>query len=162
TEHYSRVVVTAWFVVVPLSTVILRLTVRTALKYLRKNGRNMRRVAIAGATESGVKIANLLAASGEAGIEIVGIFDDRAATRLAQVELGQQQIVGRIDDLIEQTKQGSIDIAYLAFPLRAERRLREIIARLADTTATVYVVTDIFVFDLMQARWGDVEGMPVV
>ncbi len=162
TEQFSRIVVMAWFIAVPVCTLTLRVVQRKALRYLRKSGRNFRRAAIAGATESGTKIADLLAQSADSGTEVVGIFDDRAAARLAQVELGQQTIVGRIDEMIERARQGTIDVVYLAFPLRAERRLREIIARLADTTATVYVVTDLFVFDLMQARWGSVEGMPVV
>jgi len=162
TELYSRVVVISWCLAVPVCTVALRLVARRILRYLRKTGRNYRRVAIAGATESGIRIAHLLSSSLETGTNVMGIFDDRAAARLAQVELGEHSIVGRIDEMVERAKQGNIDVIYLAFPLRAERRLREIIARLADTTATVYVVTDLFVFDLMQARWGNVEGMPVV
>jgi len=162
TEQFSRVVVMVWFAAVPICTLTLRVVVRKFLRYLRKTGRNFRRAAIAGATESGVKIAHLLAQSADSGVEVLGIFDDRAAARLTQVELGNQSIVGRIDEMIEKARHGSVDVVYLAFPLRAERRLREIIARLADTTATVYVVTDLFVFDLMQARWGSVEGMPVV
>src|SRR5690606_20820943 len=59
-------------------------------------------------------------------------------------------------------KAGRIDVVYIALPLRAERRIRDLIYRLADTTATVFVVTDLFMFDLMHARWGSVGDMPVV
>jgi putative colanic acid biosynthesis UDP-glucose lipid carrier transferase len=53
-------------------------------------------------------------------------------------------------------------VVYVALPLRAERRIRDIISMLADTTATVYIVTPLFMFDLMHARWGTVADMPVV
>ena len=162
TELFSRVVVTAWLTSVPLAHLLLRLAVRSLLRYLRQSGRNQRRAAIAGATESGVKIAQILSTSTERGSHVVGIFDDRAAARLSNVEMGPHEVVGRIDDLVEQARQGAIDLVYIAFPLRAERRIKDIIARLADTTATVYVVTDLFVFDLMQARWDVIEDMPVV
>jgi putative colanic acid biosynthesis UDP-glucose lipid carrier transferase len=55
-----------------------------------------------------------------------------------------------------------VDVVYIALPLRAERRIQELVSMLADTTATVYVVTDLFMFDLMNARWGSVGDMPVV
>ncbi len=162
TEQFSRIVTSVWLGSVPIALIGLRLAVRSLLRYARRNGRNLRRAAIAGATESGVKIAEILSDSAERGSLVAGVFDDRAAARLTQVDLGQHKLVGRIDDLVEQARVGKVDVVYIAFPLRAERRIKDIIARLADTTATVYVVTDLFVFDLMQARWDTLEGMPVV
>lgn len=162
TEEFSRVVITAWLLTVPIPQILLRVGVRAGLDHLRKSGRNVRRVAIAGATESGTRIAQLLTRSPELGNHVVGIFDDRAAARLEKIDFSEHQVIGRIDDLIDQAKRGTIDVVYLAFPLRAERRIQSLIMRLADTTATVFVVTDLFVFDLMQARWDSVEGIPVV
>ena len=162
TEQFSRVVITAWLASVPFAQVLLRVLIRSSLTYWRSSARHLRNAAIAGATESGVRIAQLLGSSPELGSHVAGIYDDRAAARLANVSLAGHTIVGRIDDLIEQARRGVVDTVYIAFPLRAERRILDLIARLADTTATVYVVTDLFVFDLMQARWGNVGGTPVV
>jgi len=38
----------------------------------------------------------------------------------------------------------------------------ELVNQLADTTATVYVVPDLFVSDLMRARWTTLGGLPAV
>ena len=46
--------------------------------------------------------------------------------------------------------------------MRAERRIRNVLARLADTTASVYIVPDFFVFELLHARWTNVNGLPAV
>jgi putative colanic acid biosynthesis UDP-glucose lipid carrier transferase len=46
--------------------------------------------------------------------------------------------------------------------MRAEERIRGVLDRLSDTTASVYVVPDFFVFQLLHSRWTDVRGLPVV
>jgi len=47
-ELYSRVVVTIWFVIVPLVLGIVRFAVRVMLRYVRRQGANTRMVAIVG------------------------------------------------------------------------------------------------------------------
>jgi putative colanic acid biosynthesis UDP-glucose lipid carrier transferase len=55
-----------------------------------------------------------------------------------------------------------IDIIYITFPMRAEERIRDVLMKLADTTASVYIVPDFFVFELLHARWTNVNGLPAV
>jgi putative colanic acid biosynthesis UDP-glucose lipid carrier transferase len=59
-------------------------------------------------------------------------------------------------------QKGRVDLVYITLPLRAEERMQELIDALADTTASVYVVPDIFVFDLLHARWVNLGGIPTV
>ena len=51
---------------------------------------------------------------------------------------------------------------YITLPLRAEQRIKSVLARLADTTASVYVVPDFFVFELLHSRWTNIGGLPAV
>ena len=46
--------------------------------------------------------------------------------------------------------------------MRAEERIRNVLAKLGDTTASVYIVPDFFVFELLHARWTNVNGLPAV
>ncbi len=46
--------------------------------------------------------------------------------------------------------------------MRHIQRVMNLLEDLRDTTASIYYVPDIFVFDLIQARTGEVDGMPVV
>ena len=46
--------------------------------------------------------------------------------------------------------------------MRAEDRIRGVLDQLGDTTASVYVVPDFFVFQLLHSRWTDILGLPVV
>jgi putative colanic acid biosynthesis UDP-glucose lipid carrier transferase len=46
--------------------------------------------------------------------------------------------------------------------MRAEERISTVLAKLADTTASVYIVPDFFVFELLHARWTNINGLPAV
>lgn len=75
-------------------------------------------------------------------------------------ELGA--VSGSVSDLIAACKTGDVDTVYLTFPMRAEKRLRNVLNQLADTTADVYLVPDFFVFELLHARLTNVGGLPAV
>lgn len=162
TDNYSRVVMMSWLVLAPLAVMLGRVQVRVGLRYFRSRGRNSRRVAIAGATPSGVSLCRRIASTKESGNRVVGMYDDRGLERLTDSELGGKILLGGLEKLVADAKAGRIDVVYIALPLRAERRIQQLISRLADTTATVYVVADLFMFDLMHARWGNVGDLPVV
>ncbi|MEK7810271.1 MAG: exopolysaccharide biosynthesis polyprenyl glycosylphosphotransferase, partial [Pseudomonadota bacterium] len=87
------------------------------------------------------------------------MFDDRSGPRLIPEGL---QLAGNLQAMVDQAKAGQIDIVYVTLPMHAERRIIKLIDRLADTTVSVFVVPDIFVFDMFNAQWSSVGGMPVV
>ena len=51
---------------------------------------------------------------------------------------------------------------FIALPIRHVKRVMDLLDDLRDTTASIYYVPDIFVFDLIQARSGEIHGIPVV
>jgi putative colanic acid biosynthesis UDP-glucose lipid carrier transferase len=51
---------------------------------------------------------------------------------------------------------------FISLPMSAQPRIREILDDLHDTTASIYFLPDVYVFDLMQARFNNVGGIPVV
>ena len=51
---------------------------------------------------------------------------------------------------------------FITLPMRAEERIRGLIRDLQDTTASVYIVPDLFVFQMLNSRWTDIKGLPVV
>ncbi|MGH8554818.1 MAG: undecaprenyl-phosphate glucose phosphotransferase, partial [Gammaproteobacteria bacterium] len=71
-------------------------------------------------------------------------------------------IRGGFDNLLQDARTGLVDVIYVVSPLRAEQRIKDLIFKLADTTASVYVVPDFFTFDLLRARWMSLAGIPAV
>jgi putative colanic acid biosynthesis UDP-glucose lipid carrier transferase len=96
------------------------------------------------------------------GLFLAGFFDDRPAERSPAIpdDLGRR--VGTIQDLVGQARSGAIERIYITFPMRAEDRIRGVLGQLSDTTASVYIVPDFFVFQLLHSRWSDILGLPAV
>jgi|SoiMethySBSTD1v2_1073268.scaffolds.fasta_scaffold28704_4 undecaprenyl-phosphate glucose phosphotransferase len=159
---YSRVVTLSWFLGAPGLIVAWRMGVRLLLMELRKHGKNSRTIAIAGATRLARQLANRIREDASFGLRVHGFYDDRAGARRHDPDPSVGSVLGNLDQLVADARQGKLDIVYIALPLKAEPRINSIVRRLADTTATVYVAADFFVFDLLHARWTNVGDIPVV
>ncbi len=162
TEEYSRVGSGSWLAAAPVAISLWRAGVATVLRYARSQGRNLRTVAICGVTDIGLELAQRIYRRPHLGLRLVGFFDDRTPERLERVSLGFGGIVGTFDDLVDSARKGEVDLIYIALPLKAEPRVNDLLRRLADTTASVYIVPDFFVFDLLHGRWSQLGDLPVV
>lgn len=161
-DQFSRLVVTLWFVSVPLVLWGVRLVVRGLLRYVRSHGANIRTVAIVGNNALGQRLVRHLNQMPWAGLVVMGFFDYRQRGE-ASVEVGKSSYsLGNMEDMLEQVHDGKIDTVYIALPIANERRIEELVNQLSDTTASVYVVPDLFISEMMRSRWIDFGGMPLV
>jgi putative colanic acid biosynthesis UDP-glucose lipid carrier transferase len=94
------------------------------------------------------------------GYQLKGYYDDRVNTREKGAE--DIEITGNIDNLIEACKDGRIDSVYITLALAAEKRVKQIAEQLSDTTASVYLVPDVFTFNLLNSRWIDLQGITAI
>jgi len=69
---------------------------------------------------------------------------------------------GDFDALVASAKSGALDVVYITLPMQAGKRIAQLLERLADTTASVYVVPDFFIFNLTHGRWVQVGEIPAV
>jgi putative colanic acid biosynthesis UDP-glucose lipid carrier transferase len=160
--HYSRVTSFTWFVLAPLLLCAVRVGVRSILRILRARGRNSRRVAILGCTVDAERLAEALEVRPWLGLVLSGVYDDRSEDRRYVPEHPRCSVVGTSKDLARACHQGKLDVVYVALPLRAEVRTAEILADLADTTVTVYLVADLLYYSLLSAQWSQVGDVPLV
>lgn len=119
-----------------------------------------RRVVIAGFSELSCRLAQSIADQPNLGLSVVGWFEDRSSERIGQ--LGERKLLGKLSDLPSFVKQHNIDVIYVALPIRHEERTKRLLDELHDTTASIYFVPDIFVFDLIQSRVDIIDGIPVL
>jgi len=161
-HEYSRFIMLVWFGITPVLLCFWRGTLRFALQEARQRGRNTRSVAIVGVSPMAEHLARTILETPWSGMRIVGFFDDRKPARLHQLAHEVGVIKGDLDTLVKECTAGRIDLVYVSLPLRAEPRINSLVKRLADTTASVYVVADFFVFDLLRAQWTSVGDIPVV
>ena len=131
-----------WLALTPLVMGSGRVVLRLVLKSLRKRGLNTRRFAICGVNKIGLQLARNIQASPELGLSLAGYFDDRPAHRNKDIDEETCPRAGTLNKLVAQAKAGEVDIVFVTFPMRAEKRIQDYLDKLADTTASVYIVPD--------------------
>jgi putative colanic acid biosynthesis UDP-glucose lipid carrier transferase len=139
-----------------------RVSVRFLQRSMRANGYNLCQVAFVGVNDLSIRLARNLDNSPELGLQLVGFFDDRMIHRTAELPDDVGRRLGAFDELVQLARNGQVQRVYITLPMRAEKRIRGLLQDLADTTASVYIVPDFFVFELLHARWTDINGLPVV
>src|SRR5271169_5914466 len=115
---------------------------------------------IAGYNNSSLELARRLRTNPGMRLEVSGFFDDRSPDRLA-MENGSK-LIGSLSDMSQFVKEHRTDVIFIALPIRHLKRVMNLLDDLRDTTASIYYVPDIFVFDLIQSRSGEIHGIPVV
>jgi putative colanic acid biosynthesis UDP-glucose lipid carrier transferase len=111
---------------------------------------------IAGANDLGRGLAARLSASAVHGVKLAGFFDDRAPERISE------KVLGPISALPDYVRAHNIDTIYIALPMASQPRILKLLEDLRNTTASIYFVPDIFLFDLIQARVDSIGDLPVV
>jgi len=157
--EFPRSLLALWLVFTPLLTVASHTLLRQFCRALWSRGINTRPFAIVGVNELGFQLARNIEESPELGLKLAGFYDDRPEDRNPSLPAGLKTRIGGIDDLVADCKAGFVTRIYITFPMRAEDRIRGVLAKLADSTASVYIVPDFFVFQLLHSRWTDIGGL---
>ncbi len=160
--EYSRIVIGVWFVITPPILVLWRISVRGILAYYRTKGYNTRSVAIVGIGETGNRIGKVIKETPSFGLDLKGFFDNRKGddNRTAKDLVAPR--LGGFDELVQRAKAGEFDLVYIALALKGEDQVAKLITELADTTVSVHLVPDFFVFDLLHSRWINLGTIPTV
>lgn len=158
----ERIIVLMWFLFAPCVLTLWRSVLHRVVGALRKDGINVRRVAIAGARDLGASLAGTIAGNPEMGLKMLGFFDDRKPAGARPLATQPHMVLGNLDLLVQKAREGRIDVIYITLPMRAESRIKDLVDKLADTTVSVYLVPDFFMFSLMNTSIGQVGELPVV
>jgi len=163
TNIYSEEFVIGWVALVPIQLISWHVIVRGTLGYFRAKGFNTRQVAIVGATPLAARLKRAFEGMEWSGFRFAGYYDDRALG-VSGRRLGEEQalVVGDIKQLVKDCKSGKIDTVYITLAMSAELRIKKLTEALADTTASVYLVPDLFTFNLLNSRWVDYQGITAI
>lgn len=162
-ESLSRVGLGIWFILSGLFLYFWRFAVYLYKRNRRRLGMNLRNVAIVGATESGAYLFKEIDCNDELGFKFKGFYDDRKPERVFK-DIGTSVIKGSIQSVISDAKAGKIDILYIALPMKAEKRIADILLQLGDTTVDVHIIPDFLLSNLIHARVehvGEVDTLSV-
>ncbi len=119
-----------------------------------------RRAVVVGITDLGIQLERHLSDDPLLCTDVIGFFEDRSPDRVPQACRGS--ILGQAVHLPDFILQNNVDIVYITLPMTRHPRILRLLEVLRDSTVSIYFVPDLFVFNLVQARFDLVHGIPVV
>lgn len=157
---YSRRVLITWFLLTPFLILAGRVFLSAVVSRLMVSSKSERHAIIAGVNPMAMSLEKKILGMRNLGIVMDGFFEDRGRERLGVG--GDVAILGGLKDLPDYVRKNNTDIIFVAVPIKNVQRVTELLDELHDTTASIYFVPDVFVFDLIQCRTVDIEGIPAV
>jgi len=164
-ESFARSVMLGWIILAPTMIGLCRMSLRIMQRGLAVRGVGIRRVAIAGLNDLGRRTATNIRDDVGLGLQVIGFFDDRRLPRVrAQTDeiSSDETLAGDLTQLVDLARRGEVDMVMITLPMRAEDRIRYLLDQLSDSTVSVYIVPDFFVFELLHSRWTNLGGLPAV
>ena len=120
----------------------------------------VRKAVIVGLTDTGQRLEQVIDRDPSLRIRVSGFFEDRAPERLPPG--ASERILGKLSELPAFANLHGIRVAYITLPMSQEPRIVRLLDALRDSTVSVYFVPNLFAFDLMQARFDVLGGVPVM
>ena len=144
--------------------VAVRLGGRVFFRLMRKTGYNKRKIIIIGAGDLGIQIGTSIMKQEWLGLDILGYFDDRKSEG-AHITLAQNKavsVLGLIDKAVPWALEYTPDIVLIALPMRAEKKINELIWQMGTNGIHVYLIPDLFAYGLQKASLQQLGGVPVM
>lgn len=156
--RYSDQVVLTWMIVTPFALITSHFVVHKIITDLRKKGM-VRSGVIVGANNVGVKLQERIAEFPYLLIDLRGYFDDRDESRFTGIQL---PVLGAVSEVGNYVRENNIQMIFISLPMATQPRISKLLDDLHDTTASIYFLPDVYIFEMMQARFDSVGGVPVV
>jgi putative colanic acid biosysnthesis UDP-glucose lipid carrier transferase len=119
-----------------------------------------RRAIIVGAGALAAKTARALQTRPDASAEVLACFDDRRSDRLDPAAAAMCR--GGLDAVSAYVQTNTVDDVYITLPLGSQPRIIQLLESLQRTTASIYLVPDVFGITVVQGRLQDLNGLAVV
>jgi putative colanic acid biosysnthesis UDP-glucose lipid carrier transferase len=159
-DEFPRRIFLTWAAATPVALIGVTLAMQEVMRRFLMNVLDVRSAIIAGYNTSSVELALRLKNNPGMRVEVAGFFDDRSSDRLGMET--DAKLIGSLSDMSQFVKDNRTDVIFIALPIRHIKRVMNLLDDMRDTTASIYYVPDVFVFDLIQARSGEIQGIPVV
>jgi putative colanic acid biosynthesis UDP-glucose lipid carrier transferase len=163
-DLFSRRALFMWALMTPPIIGVTSLVLRYMLRAFLLSSDGARRAVIVGVTQMSLDLARNLEERPELGLKLACFFDERSIDRTAGF-IGASRIGfdlrRRYADLRRYVNERHVDVVFVALQIEQDQT-QAILNDLRDTTASVYLIPDISIFDLIQSRSDDVSGVPVI
>ncbi len=157
--EFSRLVIVYFWILNMIILGVSRMVFREFLRVLRRLGYNQRQVVIVGAGKLGQRVAQILKAHPELGIQIRG-FLTRNPQKVSHM-LDGTPIIGTIDQA-KDLLSDRVDIVFLCLPAEVEGEVKALMEVLSTFTVEVKIIPSIYEFVTLRAEAEMFDGLPMI
>jgi putative colanic acid biosynthesis UDP-glucose lipid carrier transferase len=158
--QYRSHIVLSWALLTPAVLWAGEIGARWLLVRAGERGTPRRKAVIIGLTELGANLADKLVEDALLRTDVLGFFEDRDPSRLTART--SHPILGTCKDAAGFIARHEVSVVYITLPLSRDPRIMNLLETFRDCTASIYFVPDLFGCSLIQARFDQVRGIPLV
>ncbi len=153
-DDFSRIVMISWMISVP----ILLLTIRPLISLISfNNGHKKVAIAVVGNDDTSTQFLNNLNTLQWPWINLYGVYDFTPS-----ILLSNNTPTKPIHELLSAVKAGYIKDVYITLTLNNKVDIENLLVDLADTTASVYIIPDLFVTNIMKSNLSEFAGLSII
>lgn len=139
----------------------IRFASRRFLRYLRRQGQNLKTMLIVGGGARGEQFAELLSQRKDLGYRLLGFLDSDANYR--QRNLAGAKWLGTLDDLPKIVSSEVIDDVAIALPIKSKyAEIQKVITQLEEQGIAIQLLSDFFPRQLARCQSVEFEGTPLL
>jgi len=142
-DIFSRVIITSWLILTPALLITERLVIFVILRFMRAQGSNARTYLVFGNAEN----SDLL---------------QRKISQTPWTGLVYASTTENYDELVTQISDKHIDYVFITNAENNPESTRKTIAALSDSTASVYIVPQLFLHNTFDAGWVTLGNTPMI
>ena len=134
---------------------------RSILRILRRRGWNLRHTLIVGTGRLAQSIYLKLQANTWTGIRVAGFVETNPAD--PRTEVRGVPVIGMAADLVKLVEDSGVDCVFVALASKQGDDLRQVIARLEETSVDVRIIPDLFLSRFpMNIAVSELDGLPIL
>lgn len=156
---YSRIVMVYFGVSSAFLLASFRVILRTALRWVRARGYNLRHVLVVGEGTTFNSVVERMDRYPELGLRVRGLVtrDDSLGTE----HLGKP-ILGRYADLARLLAAGGVDEVLLALPREQQHELTRLLSTIQDETVDIRILPDVQDYVTFGCQVEELDGIPIM
>ncbi len=159
-ESYSRIVVGIFWMMATFLLVASHMIIRNFLSLLRRRGKNLRYVLIAGAGDLGREVAERIDLHPEMGFKIVGFLSTHS-NKVGR-RIGGYPVLGVLDDVSKCIKNHGVDKLFITLPMNSQDHFERVLFNLGKESVDIKVVPDLMQYMSLSGGVDNFDGLPII
>ncbi len=159
-RSYARGIVAIFAVLNPAAAFAFRVAVRSALRFARRRGRNLRHVVVVGTGRTAQALTHRIRRNPWTGLRIIGLVAERPDR--AGRTIHDLPVLGTTEEIDAVLDRHHPDQVFIALPPERAGEVEPLVRKISDRLVGIRIVPDLGVLLGLDHRTDDFDGLPIV